>query len=141
MMTGQQRLGSVDGDVGFPGIRDDRVAHRGVIDPGVSPCCQRRGLSGPSIDEVHTGRCGVEGYHPVDAGFRAGCAPLLDKTRWLPRLVRPGRLTPGDFATLVRRQRLAAGPLTAANLFEGLRREADFKAGREGRGIGFAADF
>jgi SpoVK/Ycf46/Vps4 family AAA+-type ATPase len=61
------------------------------------------------------------------------------KADWLPRLARLERLTPGDFATLVRRQRLATGPLTAGSLCEGLRRELSFKSGREERGIGFTA--
>ena len=72
--------------------------------------------------------------------LKAGGACVPEKARWLPRLARLERLTPGDFALLVRRQRLAVGPLTAATLFEGLRREADFKADREGRGIGFTAE-
>jgi hypothetical protein len=62
------------------------------------------------------------------------------KTVWLPRLMRLERLTPGDFATLVRRQRLAFGPMTAASLFAGLRGESAFKSSKEGRGIGFAAE-
>jgi hypothetical protein len=66
-------------------------------------------------------------------------ARIPAKADWLPRLGRLERLTPGEFATLVRRQRLAAGPLTPATLFEGLRRELSFKSGREGRGIGFTA--
>jgi len=61
------------------------------------------------------------------------------KADWLPRLARLERLTPGDFATLVRRQRLATGPLTAGSLCEGLRQELSFKSGREERGIGFTA--
>lgn len=65
---------------------------------------------------------------------------VREKARWLPRLARIGRLTPGDFATVLRRERLAAEPLTAMTLFEGLRRESDFKADREGRGIGFTAE-
>ena len=62
------------------------------------------------------------------------------KAEWLPRLDRLERLTSVDFATQVRRQPLAAGPLTPAMLFEGLRRESAFRNGREGSGIGFTAD-
>ena len=61
------------------------------------------------------------------------------KKHWLPRLAELDRLTPGDFATLVRRQRLAPSGLTAASLYKGLCKEAEFKAPRQGRGIGFAA--
>jgi hypothetical protein len=62
------------------------------------------------------------------------------KADWLPRLARLERLTPGDFLTLVRRQRLALGRMAAASLFASLRGESAFKSGREGRGIGFAAE-
>jgi hypothetical protein len=55
-------------------------------------------------------------------------------------LARLRRLTPGDFATRVGRQRPAFGRMTAASLFAGLRGESAFKSGREGSGIGFSAE-
>ncbi len=61
------------------------------------------------------------------------------KTQWLPRLAELDRLTPGDFATLVRRQRLAPGDLTALELYNGLFRESSFKTPNPGNPIGFAA--
>jgi hypothetical protein len=61
------------------------------------------------------------------------------KARWLLRLAYLDKLTPGDFATLVRRYRLAFGPLTATALFDGLSCESAFKSSKERRGIGFTA--
>jgi SpoVK/Ycf46/Vps4 family AAA+-type ATPase len=49
-------------------------------------------------------------------------------------------LTPGDFATVVRQNRLSSKKLAPALLLEGLMKESEFKTGKK-RGIGFAADF
>jgi len=61
------------------------------------------------------------------------------KRRWLPRLESLDVLTPGDFATAVRRQRLASGPLTAERLFATLEKEMAFRRSPPQRGIGFTA--
>ncbi len=55
------------------------------------------------------------------------------------KLARYSNLTPGDFATVVRRNRLAASPLTPQRLLEGLAREARFKDRNRSKGIGFTA--
>jgi transitional endoplasmic reticulum ATPase len=58
---------------------------------------------------------------------------------WKTRLATLPDITPGDFATVVRRQRLTAGPLRAATLLNGLAREVWARRRDKGRGIGFAA--
>lgn len=58
---------------------------------------------------------------------------------WKSQLARIENLAPGDFATVVRQNRLSADPLTPPVLLEGLVRESIFKSGRESRGIGFTA--
>ncbi len=60
--------------------------------------------------------------------------------RWASRLSRYRNLTPGDFATVVRQQRLSAQPLTAETLYEALSKEAEFKEKNRSAGIGFLAD-
>ena len=60
-------------------------------------------------------------------------------TDWLPRLADLEYLTPGDFATLARRQRLSAGPPSAESLFAGLVGELEFKPEGRSRGMGFTA--
>jgi hypothetical protein len=81
-----------------------------------------------------------QAWKPIRAVLKKQGAREPRKTVWLPRLARLRRLTPGDFATQVGRQRPAFGPMNAASLFAGLRGELAFKSGREGRGIGFAAE-
>jgi SpoVK/Ycf46/Vps4 family AAA+-type ATPase len=54
-------------------------------------------------------------------------------------LSRLSNLTPGDFAVLVRRNRLAAGPLTPKTLLEGLGKESRIKQRDQSRPIGFTA--
>ncbi len=58
---------------------------------------------------------------------------------WLPRLADLEYLTPGDFATLARRQRLSARPPSAESLFAGLAGELALKPERQSRGMGFTA--
>lgn len=58
---------------------------------------------------------------------------------WLPRLADLQYLTPGDFATVARRQRLSAGPPCAESLYAGLIGEVELKPERQSRGMGFAA--
>ena len=48
-------------------------------------------------------------------------------------------LTPGDYATVVRQQRLRKGVLTPRALLDGLRQESQFKCDGRGTGIGFTA--
>ncbi|HHS83579.1 MAG TPA: AAA family ATPase, partial [Gammaproteobacteria bacterium] len=56
------------------------------------------------------------------------------------RLSRLPNLTPGDFATAIRQNRLTGEPLTPSRLLERLERESRFKNRRHSRGIGFCAD-
>ncbi len=56
------------------------------------------------------------------------------------RLSRLPNLTPGDFATAIRQNRLTGEPLTPSQLLEHLERESRFKNRRHSRGIGFCAD-
>ena len=60
--------------------------------------------------------------------------------RWASRFSRYRNLTPGDFATVVRQQRLSDHPLTAETLFDALVREAEKKKKNRSTGIGFLAD-
>ncbi len=53
------------------------------------------------------------------------------------QLVRYSNLTPGDFATVVRRNRLSSGPLTPLRLLEGLARESRLKQRNHSKPIGF----
>jgi SpoVK/Ycf46/Vps4 family AAA+-type ATPase len=55
------------------------------------------------------------------------------------RLDQLGNLTPGDFATVVRQNRLANAALTPAGLLDALVQEAKFKRDGQGTGIGFTA--
>ncbi len=63
---------------------------------------------------------------------------LLD-AGWHAQLARLSSLTPGDFAVVVRRNRLAAGPLTPQRLLEELAREASLKDRSHSKAIGFTA--
>jgi hypothetical protein len=74
------------------------------------------------------------------AVLREQGASVPAKAQWLARLAYIDKLAPGDFATVVRRHRLASGPFTATALFDGPRRESAFKSSKEGRGIGFTAE-
>ena len=61
---------------------------------------------------------------------------------WQARLASLQHLTPGDFAALVRAQRLAATPLTPQTLYDGLVAEVALKEqDMTSRPIGFAANF
>ncbi len=63
-----------------------------------------------------------------------------DKARWKAALAGLDRLTPGDFATVVRQIRLTGDILDAERLFGGLQREVRFKRDGRRRTIGFHAD-
>jgi SpoVK/Ycf46/Vps4 family AAA+-type ATPase len=61
---------------------------------------------------------------------------------WQRKLSAYPNLTPGDFATIVRQNRLSAKGLTPDVLLEGLKQESEFKSGEKNhRSIGFAASF
>ena len=64
---------------------------------------------------------------------------LRSQRSWQNRLAPLENLTPGDFATVVRQNRLSADSLTPHVLLKGLTRESTFKAGQRCRGIGFTA--
>lgn len=55
------------------------------------------------------------------------------------RLAGCTRLTPGDFSTVLRQQRLSGDQLTAGGLLDGLIDESAFKQRKTSRGIGFMA--
>ena len=59
---------------------------------------------------------------------------------WRQRIGRLSELTPGDFATVVRRNRLSREPLTAELLLQELGSELNFKRDGGLRGIGFTAE-
>ena len=59
---------------------------------------------------------------------------------WRQRVGRFSKLTPGDFATVVRRNRLSRETLTAELLLQELGSELNFKRDGGLRGIGFTAD-
>jgi len=65
-----------------------------------------------------------------------------EKLIWKQQLYLYHNLTPGDFATVVRQNRLSAEPLNSTHLLEGLKQESEFKSGEKNhRGIGFSAKF
>ncbi|MBK5938244.1 AAA family ATPase [Halochromatium roseum] len=67
---------------------------------------------------------------------------LTQPQHWQARLADLRGLTPGDFATLVRAQRLASRPLTPQTLYDGLVAEIALKEPEQTRRpIGFAANF
>ena len=59
--------------------------------------------------------------------------------QWKNRLSRFTNLTPGDFATVVRQNRMNQAAFSADLLHEGLRKESAFKEDNNCRGIGFTA--
>lgn len=63
---------------------------------------------------------------------------LLD-AGWHAKLAQHSNLTPGDFAVVVRRNRLATGPLNPQRLLDGLAREASLKDRNHSKAIGFTA--
>ena len=58
---------------------------------------------------------------------------------WKTKLLRYNNLTPGDFATVVRQNRLCKAPMDADLLLSGLNRESEFKQTNKSAGIGFMA--
>lgn len=67
--------------------------------------------------------------------------PSTDEEVLRARLDAYENLTPGDFTTIVRQNRLIGEALTAEVLLEGLAGESDFKTTKTTRGIGFTAPF
>jgi transitional endoplasmic reticulum ATPase len=65
---------------------------------------------------------------------------LTQRPKWKIQLSSYHNLTPGDFATVVRQNRLSSQKLGPAQLFEGLKNESDFKSAGNQRGIGFSAN-
>lgn len=66
---------------------------------------------------------------------------VLSKGRnpWKVKLSQFNNLTPGDFALVLRQNRLSAIPLTNEFLYEALSKESEFKEGGRHHGIGFNA--
>ena len=67
-------------------------------------------------------------------------AALSSKKSWKSKLSSYHNLTPGDFATVVRQNRLCKEPMDAGLLLAGLSRESDFKQTDKSTGIGFMAN-
>ena len=65
---------------------------------------------------------------------------LTQKTWWEQRLNSYHNLTPGDFSTVIRQNRLSYKKLEPDLLLAGLKNESRFKIGNK-RGIGFTASF
>ena len=65
---------------------------------------------------------------------------LSEKKSWKRRLSSYNNLTPGDFATVVRQNRLCKEAIGADLLLAGLVRESDFKQTGQSSGIGFMAN-
>jgi transitional endoplasmic reticulum ATPase len=63
----------------------------------------------------------------------------LPSSPWRDKLRQLSNLTPGDFATVVRKSRIMGEALTAERLFKGLGEEIRFKKHGAGRSIGFTA--
>jgi SpoVK/Ycf46/Vps4 family AAA+-type ATPase len=61
------------------------------------------------------------------------------RSSWKSKLLRYNNLTPGDFATVVRQNRLCKAPMDAGILLSGLNRESEFKQTNKSAGIGFMA--
>ncbi len=66
-------------------------------------------------------------------------ARLDDEADWPQRLERLDGLTPGDFATALRRLTVARQPVRAETLYQGLEAETRLRQTRRGRPIGFNA--
>jgi len=63
-----------------------------------------------------------------------------NKNHWKTELTKYNNLTPGDFATVVRQNRLNNEALSAESLLNALAMEASFKQQTPSRGIGFMAN-
>lgn len=66
--------------------------------------------------------------------------PLKNKKHLQTELAKLQQLTPGDFATVVRQNRLKSAKLNAESLIQGLSLENSFKQESQSRGIGFTAE-
>jgi SpoVK/Ycf46/Vps4 family AAA+-type ATPase len=66
---------------------------------------------------------------------------LTQQTKWKSQLSNFHNLTPGDFVTVIRQNRLFSEQLGVHQLFEGLKNESEFKKDSGQRSIGFAANF
>ena len=64
---------------------------------------------------------------------------ITANNRWKEKLSRYSNLTPGDFATVLRQNRLCKASLNAESLFSGLTRESALKCKNKSTGIGFMA--
>ena len=67
-------------------------------------------------------------------------AAISVRSSWKKKLFRYNNLTPGDFATVVRQNRLCKAPMDADLLLSGLNRESEFKQTNKSAGIGFMAN-
>ena len=65
---------------------------------------------------------------------------IKNKKHWQVELANLQQLTPGDFATVIRQNRLKSAQLNAESLMQGLSSENSFKQQSQSRGIGFAAE-
>lgn len=65
---------------------------------------------------------------------------ISSKPSWKAKLSRYNNLTPGDFATVVRQNRLSKEAIDAGLLLTGLTRESDFKQTNKTSGMGFMAN-
>jgi len=61
------------------------------------------------------------------------------KKLWQSKLTKLSTLTPGDFATVVRKNRISGQKLCPENVLKGLVEEVAFKEGALNRHIGFLA--
>lgn len=68
-------------------------------------------------------------------------AKFSKQAYWKQRLSVFDNLTPGDFATVIRKNRLSPEPMSPEILFAGLQKESEFKSRKEQQhGIGFTAE-
>jgi len=65
---------------------------------------------------------------------------VKNKKRWQAELGNLQQITPGDFATVIRKNRLKSAKLNAETLMQGLSLEHSFKPQSQSRGIGFLAE-
>ncbi len=68
-----------------------------------------------------------------------GIGGLKEQGRWKQQLAGLDALTPGDFATVLRKNRISGGQLTPQVLLDNLMLEANFKEQGKVRSIGFLA--
>ena len=71
--------------------------------------------------------------------FKEKGVKLSDKKHWQGELEKQRTLTPGDFATVVRKSRISGIKLSPAAMLTGLAGEVAFKDSESGQNIGFFA--